>query len=84
MDPGAQASAPPDLLFGRAIWRQDAAGRTLVTLGVDDWRRSDPDVRSRLRGLEDADGEPEPEEEIDGPPVLRRDICPSERISRAR
>ena len=26
---------------------------------------------------EDADGEPEPEEEIDGPPVLWCDMCPS-------
>jgi hypothetical protein len=34
--------------------------------------------------LEDAAGAPEPEEEIEGPPVLRCEMRSPERISRAR
>ncbi len=71
LDAGAFAkSVLHHLLQHGDVAGRDAAGRTVLQLSIDDWLLEqlcafDGDAAE----LEDTDGEPEPDQEIDGPPV---------------
>lgn len=57
----------------------DAAGRAILQLSIDDWLLEELCAfDSDAAELEDTDGEPEPDQEIDGPPVIP-DIVPTKR-----
>ena len=61
---------------------RDAAGRTVLQLSIDDWLLDELCAfDSDAAELEDADGEPESDQEIDGPPVPP-DIVPSKQSDR--
>jgi len=71
-DPGAFAkSVLHHLLEQGDIAGRDAAGRIVLQLSIDDWLLDELCAfDSDAAELEDADGEPEPDREDDGPPVI--------------
>jgi hypothetical protein len=72
LSPGAEARALlHHLLEHGDIVGRDTAGRTIIQLALDDWTLEKLLVfDAEAAELEDADAEPEPDDEEDGPPVL--------------
>jgi hypothetical protein len=82
IDPGAQARVllHPILRHGDIVG-QDSAGRILITLALDAWTLDQLlTFDASSEDLEDADGEPEPDQEIDGPPVSGLELAPSKMV----
>jgi hypothetical protein len=83
LDPNAEARALLYFMLQHGdIVGTDHAGRTILQLAVDPWTlvqlaAFDADAAD----LEDADGEPEPDRELEGPAVVL-DLVPPKRIRR--
>jgi hypothetical protein len=72
LDPGARARALlHHILRHGDVAGQDAAGRTIITLAVEPWALEQLlTFDAGAEELEDADGEADPDDGIDGPPQL--------------
>lgn len=86
INPGAQARALlQHILRHGDVAGLDSSGRILITLAVDAWTLDQLlTFDAGSEDLEDADGEPEPDREVDGPPVFRPDLVRPRVVRRAR
>jgi hypothetical protein len=64
---------------------RDTAGRTIIQLAVDDWTFEKLlTFNAGSEDLKDADAKPEPDLELDGPPVSGLILIRPKRLRRAR